>query len=128
MKVLDSTLLIDLLRGDKGAEELVKQNDFLLTTQINMFEVIRGLFYRNASAQKIAHAMEMFENIRVVPLDDNGIIKSADISSTLIRQGKTIEDSDCLIAGIALSKGITTIVTRNVKDFEKIKGLEVETY
>lgn len=128
MKVLDSTLLVDLLRGDKGAEELVKQNEFLLTTQINMFEVIRGLFYRNASAQKFAHAMEMFENIRMLPLDDNGIIKAADISSKLRKEGKAIEDNDCLIAGITLSKGITTIVTKNVKDFEKIKGLEVETY
>jgi len=128
MKVLDSTLLIDLLRGDKAAHDLVNQNEFLLTTQINMFEVIRGLFLRNASAQKFAEAMELFENIRVLPLDDSGIIKSADISSTLVRQGKTIEDSDCLIAGITLSKGITTIVTKNVKDFEKIKGLEVETY
>lgn len=35
---------------------------------------------------------------------------------------------NCLIAGIAISHGITTILTRNVKDFSKIMGLTVQNY
>lgn len=35
---------------------------------------------------------------------------------------------DTLIAAIALSNGITTIITRNKKHFEQIKELNVVTY
>lgn len=70
----------------------------------------------------------MFENIRVLSLDDNSIIKSAEISAELIKKGTIISDRDCLTAGIALSKGINTIVTRNIGHFKRIKGIKVETY
>ena len=70
----------------------------------------------------------MFENITVLHLDDNSIIKSAEICAELIKKGEIIEDCDCLTAGIALSSGIKTIVTRNEKHFKRIKGIYVETY
>ena len=64
----------------------------------------------------------------MLPLDDLGIVRAAEISGTLMRKGETIDDCDCLIAGIALSKGVKTIITRNKKHFNKIKGIKVETY
>lgn len=72
--------------------------------------------------------MEMFESIRVLPLNDQGILKSAEISAHLIKNGMVVEDTDCLIAGIALSHNIKTIVTKNNKHFLRMKGIEVETY
>lgn len=128
MKVLDTTFLVDVIRGKKETEAILNSNAPLLTTQINMYEVLEGFFLKKISQAKYLEIMQLFDNIRVLPLDDNAIIEAAKISSCLIKEGNTIADCDCLIAGIALSKGITIIVTKNVKDFEKIKGLEVETY
>ncbi len=45
-----------------------------------------------------------------------------------MRQGAILEDCDCLTAGISLSKGVKTIVTRNEKHFKRMKGISVETY
>ena len=38
-----------------------------------------------------------------------------------------IQPIDCMIAGIALIRK-EKVLTRNVKDFSKIKDLEIETY
>ena len=128
MKILDSTFLIDLMRGSKEASRIVEGDEALLTTQINMYEVIKGLSLKGVSDDKMHRAREMFDNIKILPFDDNASVKAAEISSSLIKKGETIHDCDCMIAGIALSKGIKIIVTRNVKDFSKIKEIKVETY
>ena len=128
MKVLDTTFLIDLLNGKREAESIAEGEGEIFTTQVNMYEVIRGLFWRNISPSRVARVMHLFGNIKVLPLNDPSIVKSAEISSELIKAGKKISDSDCLIAGIALSNGINTIVTDNVSHFSRIRGLKVETY
>lgn len=128
MKVVDSTFLIDLLRGRKEVLKVIDGKEPLLTTQINMYEVIRGLFLKDTPSSKLIQAIEMLENIKILPLDDNSIIKSAEISSDLIKKGSIISDCDCLTAGIALSKGVNRIITRNAKHFERIKGIKVENY
>ena len=128
MKVLDTTFLIDLIRGQKDTAKIMDSNEPLLTTQINMYEVIRGMFIRNVSEEKYLHISEFFDQIRLLSLDDNSIIKSAEISSGLLKNGQFIGDADCLTAGIALSNGVTTVVTRNVEHFKRIKGIKVESY
>ena len=128
MKLLDSTFLIDLLRGKPETKKIIEENETLLTTQINMYEVITGLFFKGISSAKFLHAKELFEDIHVLQLDDNAIIRSADISAELMKKGQIIEDCDCLTAGIALSNGVNKIVTKNVKHFKRIKGIEVVTY
>jgi predicted nucleic acid-binding protein len=128
MKLLDTTFLIDLLRGEAPALRKLEASEIFLTTQINMFEFIRGLYIQKAPAKELRLAMELFSDIRMLPLDDSGILKSAEISAELYKTGQLIGDNDCLIAGIALSKGVNTIITRNKKHFDRIKGLKVETY
>ncbi|PIN74225.1 hypothetical protein COV20_01260 [Candidatus Woesearchaeota archaeon CG10_big_fil_rev_8_21_14_0_10_45_16] len=128
MKVLDTSFLIDLMHGDPKTKPIAELNEILLTTQINMYEIMVGLFYKNMKPSKLLQIQEMFENIRVLPLDENGIMRSAEISANLIKRGEIIEDCDCLTAGIALSRGISTIVTANKKHFQRIKGITVESY
>ncbi|MBI2666862.1 type II toxin-antitoxin system VapC family toxin [Candidatus Woesearchaeota archaeon] len=128
MKLLDSTFLIDLSKGNKDVLPIIQSKEYLFTAQICMFELIRGMFYRHLPSEKILEMMGLFEDIRVLPLDDAAVVKSAQISAELLQRGMPIPDNDCLIAGIALSKNISTIVTRNVKDFQRIKELNVESY
>ncbi|MBT4539324.1 type II toxin-antitoxin system VapC family toxin [Candidatus Woesearchaeota archaeon] len=127
MKVLDSSFLIDLINGKKETKEILNLPN-LFTTQINMYEIIRGFYLRKISSNKFLQIMELFESIRVLPLNDQGILKSAEISAKLIENGKIIDDADCLTAGIALSHNIKTIVTKNKKHFSRIKDIKVQTY
>lgn len=128
MKLLDTTFLVDLLRGKRETMKVMNSGEPLLTTQINMYEVIKGLFLNNITSSKLAEVIEMFDNIRVLPFDDNAVIKSAEIYSNFTKKGLEIHNFDCMIAGIALSKNINKIVTKNIRHFKKIKGIQVETY
>ncbi|MBI2564561.1 type II toxin-antitoxin system VapC family toxin [Candidatus Woesearchaeota archaeon] len=128
MKVLDTTFLIDVLRGEKETLKILNSKDLLLTTQINMYEVIRGLFIRKISDERFREVIHTFDDMRLLSLDNRAIIKSADISAQLVKKGAIISDCDCMTAGITLSNNINTIVTRNIEHFKRINGIQVETY
>ena len=128
MKLLDSTFLIDLLNGKATTKKIIEQDDFYFTTQINMFEVLSGLFFSEKSAKKQADALDLFENVLVLSLDEKSVVKAAKLRAQLMKKGEPIEDTDCLIGGIALTNGIKQVVTKNVKHFKRIPGIKVETY
>jgi tRNA(fMet)-specific endonuclease VapC len=128
MKILDSTYLIDYIQGKKETVAIRNGSETLLTTQINLYEVIRGLFWKKISPEIFHQIIDAIGDIRVLQLDDQAIIRSAEISAELMKKGGYVPDSDCMTAGIALSNGINKIVTRNVKHFKRIKGIIVETY
>src|SRR3989344_6405719 len=127
MKVLDTTFLIDLFKGKPETLSKQKEEDFFVTSQINMYEILVGIFH-DGNSSKILKVQELFENIRVLPLTESGVMKSAQISAELMKEGLMVEDMDCLTAGIALSHGINTVITKNVKHFKRMKGIIVETY
>jgi predicted nucleic acid-binding protein len=63
----------------------------------------------------------------MLPLDLESAFLAGDIQKELIRKGEIIDPEDCMIAGIAL-KSNEPLLTRNLKHFKRIPGLQVETY
>lgn len=59
--------------------------------------------------------------------DDFSALEAGIIDGTLIKEGKMIDPLDSMIAGIAMHKH-KKIITRNIKDFSRIKGLKLERY
>tara|TARA_Y100000310_G_scaffold190615_1_gene190602 strand:+ start:10428 stop:10814 length:387 start_codon:yes stop_codon:yes gene_type:complete len=128
MKLLDTTFLIDLMKGKDECKKIVLNNQRCLSTCINMYELLIGVYYKNKKPNNHLEILELFENIHMLPLEISGIMNSAKISAELLKSGNQVSHTDCLIAGIALSHSINTIVTRNVKHFNRIPGIKVETY
>ena len=132
MKCLDSSMIIDLLKDNKEAIEKLESisNDTLCTTRLNIFEVLFGAFIKKGiDHQKFSEKVRSFiDKIAILELDELGSIKAAKIKSNLVLNGKVIEDTDCLIAGIMLSKGYNTVITRNKNHFNRIEGINVEEY
>ena len=131
IKLLDSTFLIDYLRGEQSAIAFAKRSqDRLATTEINVFEVVTGFHrHRGANARRsIEIAEDYFRTLSVFPLDHAPALLAANIAGMLSKKGVPVDFADCLIAGIALQNGCEAIVTRNLKDFSKIPDLRVEPY
>ncbi len=131
MICLDSTFLIDYLRGDaaaiKKAESLIGRK--IATTSVNCFEVLAGLVgNRNVPKGALEVFSEFIASVEVLELDYRASGESAKIFSVLSLQGKQIEGSDCMIAGTMLSHGCSEIITRNKKHFSRIRGIKVEVY
>jgi len=130
MKVVDSTLLIGILRGEPVAVEKARELDEeggVATTAVNVYEVAYGV-HRGASdpTRRMGALDRILSNLDVLPLDRASAQKAAEISGTLDRRRGSIDPFDALIAGITLENGADCIVTNNTSHFRGIRGLKVE--
>ncbi len=132
MICLDTSAIIDLLRNKPGVIEKIKgiSQNTLATTRINIFEILFGIFIKNEEEkQKFSQNIQLLiDNINILEFNELACIQSAKIKSDLISQGKEIESTDCLIAGTMLANNCNTIVTKNKKHFDRIKGINVKGY
>ena len=131
MKCLDTTFLIDFLKSDKNAinKALEIKDDLLITTSVNVFEVLLGIYRKKETAQnKLDQFKKLIANLNIVNFDVESSFKASKIEADLISQGKEINAMDSLVAGTMISKGCDTVITRDKEHFERIKGLKAETY
>jgi predicted nucleic acid-binding protein len=132
MKCLDTTFLIDLLHREKDAvkkADAIKHED-LVTTSANIFEVSVGIFRKKDSEAN--KAFEQFRQVigalEILPVDVDAAVLAGMTQGNLIKQGKEVNSLDCLIAGAMIAKNCRTIVTRDKTHFQRMKGIQVETY
>ena len=62
-----------------------------------------------------------------IPLDERSDRHYADIRAALERAGTPIGNHDLFIAAHARSRGMT-LVTHNMREFERVPGLQVEDW
>ena len=124
---IDSDCIIDFLRGKKEAIDVVKKyQDELVTTEINVFEIYYGIYINNAVKEE-KYAEMFFNSLEVLNVNSWGA-KAAKIFTDVTKQGKTIEQNDCLIASTLLMGGCNKIITKNVAHFSRIKEIQVLNY
>ena len=133
MMILDSTIIIDLLRGEKNAiakiRELEANGTELFTTQVNVFEIVQGIYGHGKHIDEELTAFEVLLNkIKTLDLTYFAAHQAGKLAGELRRKGTTVATGDLLVAGIALANKIPAIATRNEKDFKKIPGIKVESY
>ncbi|PIN81212.1 hypothetical protein COV11_02340 [Candidatus Woesearchaeota archaeon CG10_big_fil_rev_8_21_14_0_10_30_7] len=129
--ILDTTFLIDVMDEDDKAVakllDIIKKGEPQLITAPTIFELFTGITRSKKPEQEKNKIIKVLEGQIVVHLDNNSAEKAGEIDGNLMKDGKPIGVIDSMIAGIALIKK-DKILTRNIKDFSKIKGLEIETY
>ena len=124
---LDTDILVDLLRGRKKAVTVIemfeKSLERLNTTVINLFELYYGA-YRLGSVDEIVAVRELENTLEILQLTP----KIAEIAgkelAKLAKQGKLIDIRDLLI-GIIARENKCTLVTGNIKHFERISELNI---
>ncbi len=132
MKCLDATILVDLLREHREAVAKVaelEKGGTLATTEANVFELYFGIDLRpERRSEEERRASSLLSRLEVLPLDRAGAVRAGAIAADLRRRGEEIGFVDVVTAGIALSHGIDTVVTRNAEHFRRVRGLRVESY
>jgi hypothetical protein len=121
--LLDTTVLIDLLRGRPDARRrllaLRSAGDAPYACAVNVEETVRGLRPREH-----AQARALFGGVRIVPLGAGEGWQAGDWRREFARRGRTLAQADCLVAAAALSLG-GRLATGNPKDFP-MRELSVE--
>jgi tRNA(fMet)-specific endonuclease VapC len=65
--------------------------------------------------------------VRILPFGEAEAVRAGDLLALLESEGVPIGTEDVLIGATALEAGLT-VVTRNVKHFDRIPGLTVESW
>ncbi len=121
--LLDTTVLIDLLRGRPQAAARVralrKAGDSVHACAINVEEVVRGLRPVEGEA-----ARRLFSGLGIVPVGAAEGWRAGEWRRGHAARGHTLVQADGLIAAAALAIG-ARLATGNPKDFP-IRGLAVE--
>ncbi len=128
---VDTTLLIDFLRGKPTALKVIKDSEAksLATSEINAYELIAGVYESGTNIDAhLEKILLLLNRLTVFSFDRRAAIKAGIISSNLSKAGRKIGEVDCLIAAVALANGITEIATQNKEHFNQIKELKVITY
>ncbi|MEE8584881.1 MAG: PIN domain-containing protein, partial [Acidobacteriota bacterium] len=69
----------------------------------------------------------IFPRIQVLPLRFKEARQAADILAELAAQGEPIGLEDVLIGATAMTNGLT-VATRNLRHFNRIRGLQAESW
>ncbi len=135
MVCLDSSVVIDILRGKESVEEIEKKfdssNEEVFIPSPVIIEIIRGIYLKdsikNIKENEKDKISEFLSSFGVLDLDKESAIKTGEIEAELTNRGDLIDIEDIMIAAIAI-KNEETLLTKNKKHFERINDLKIEGY
>ena len=127
---LDTSTIIDLFKGNEKVKLVLEKNKEPLVISISSYlELFFGIDAMNSKHNiEASYYRELFSRVYVLNLTQNACEEASNIFWKLKREGREIDQFDCVIASIFLTNGINKIITGNVKHFERIKDLEVIRY
>jgi tRNA(fMet)-specific endonuclease VapC len=128
--MLDTNICIYMIKQKprQVIEKLKSMNKAdLCISSITYSELLYGA-EKSSNIAKNLLALTMFlSNIEILPYDENASVDYGFIRSDLEKKGKPIGPLDMLIAAHAASLRMI-LVTNNEKEFERVKGLNIENW
>jgi tRNA(fMet)-specific endonuclease VapC len=127
--LLDTNILSYAIKQPKGSVHqrlLAFSGDEVCTSIVVACELRYGAALRN-SAPLSAKVEALLDNILVLSLDEGCDRHYGEIRAGLEKAGTPIGHNDLLIAAQTRALGLT-LVTHNVREFERVSGLAIEDW
>jgi tRNA(fMet)-specific endonuclease VapC len=127
--MLDTNIISDLIRNPQGkvAKRIAKVGDENICTSIIVAAELRYGCAKSGSKRLLKAVEDILSEINVLPFDAPADANYGAIRSELESAGNLIGGNDLLIAAHAYAIG-AAIVTANVGEFSRVKGLKVENW
>jgi tRNA(fMet)-specific endonuclease VapC len=127
----DTSFLIDLMGGDKAAVEKAREIEAkgtpLIVSAPTLFELYVGISLSRKVEEEITRIQVVLESLPFLPLDIESSKAAGRIFGEKKQMGSMIDPEDAMVAGIAKVHG-EKVLTRNLKHFKGIEGVNVESY
>ena len=135
MKLLDTTVLIDIDRGGSEVLNKARKLDAEGThaiSSVTFYEFYWGIFrrYERGSIkykEAMAKAEMLFSRFYTLPVTPEIAIKAAEIGTYLISEGREVDIMDTYIAATAIHHRLT-LMTANIAHFKDIADLKIENW
>jgi predicted nucleic acid-binding protein len=124
--ILDTTFLIDVLRGDPVALDRLDAMEAAHEPQRiaapTVFELWRGIAMSDKPDEEKREVEEVLRSSVTSPLDFEAAVRGGEIDERLEAEGKRADPEGSMVAGIALTVG-DAVLTRNIEHFGRIRGV-----
>ncbi len=133
MYLLDTDILSNLLRRAPSTALVTKLASIppeqQYTSSITLEERVYGAYRLKERAGVLLQRLDetLLPNLPILPFDASAARRYGEVRAELERRGTLIGDADLRIASIALTHDLT-VVTANVRHFQKVPGLAVENW
>ena len=129
--ILDTTFIIDLMRDDSGAVDAAESLETGLVQQrlssMTVFELYYGIEKSMDSAQERRRVTSIIETKPIYPADGAVMRKAGRLHGRLSARGEPIGEGDSIVAATAIVTE-EPVLTRNVAHFERVEGIDVQSY
>ena len=129
MYLLDTNSVIYLFKGIGNiAKNLFSHSPReVFIPSIVVYELEVGIAKSTNPNKRKKQLKQLLSEIEIINFTHKEAKEAAKIRASLEKIGEPIGPIDTLIAGMAKANNLT-LVTRNVKEFSKVQGLEVEDW
>lgn len=126
--LLDTNICIHFFRGQFNLIEKIQEIDLqnCAISEITLAELAYGAENSSDPKKNLKLIDKFAEQVKILPIF-NAINIYAKEKVRLSKKGKMISDFDILIASTSIANGLI-MVTENIKDFERISGIEIENW
>jgi tRNA(fMet)-specific endonuclease VapC len=127
--LLDTNIISDLIRNPKGkvAKHIARVGEKNVCTSIIVAAELRYGCAKSGSKRLLEAVESLLGELNVLSLEGPADAEYARIRAELERRGTPIGGNDLLIAAYALAID-ATMVTANVDEFARVKGLKVQNW
>lgn len=124
--MLDTNVISDLIKDPMGkvARQLEIEGESSVCSSIIVASELRYGVAKSGSKELSLRVDAALSAIEILPFDIPADTEYGKLRAQLTAKGKPIGPNDLLIAAHALSQGLT-LVTDNVREFKRAKGLSV---
>ena len=127
--MLDTNIVSDLIRNPQGraAERLRRHGEEGICVSIITAAELRYGAAKKGSARLLSRVEAVLSTIDVLAFDVPADTEYGGIRAELEARGQPIGPTDLFIAAHASSIGVT-LITHNVGEFRRVRGLKVENW
>ncbi len=130
--IFDSSVLIYMERDLRLVEKIIagREDEPYGISVITVAELLHGVHRADSEQRRLkreAFVEKVIEFFPVYPFDLSAARIYARIWASLIRKGTAIGSHDLMIGATCISLGFS-VVTSDLRDFERIPGLRIEKF
>ncbi|MFH0897143.1 MAG: type II toxin-antitoxin system VapC family toxin [Candidatus Bathyarchaeota archaeon] len=130
MACLDTDILVELLKGERKAVDLINtlqsEDQQLKTTIINAYELIKGAAISSKPEENLAKVKDLLSALQVLTLNLESCEEASKIYRRLKTSGQTIGEFDILIAAITIQNE-DALISRD-SHFSLIQNLNLQKW